>query len=183
MDDLATQLQHLRPQLLRYARNQLRNDVWAEDAVSAALLVAVEKQASFQGRSQLKTWVIGILRHKLIDELRHHGREVASTPADGDDGLEEAMFAADGHFRESPQDWGDPEAALSQGEFLRILEACCERLPNQLGRVFLMREWLELESAEICKELGITPTNLWVMLHRSRLRLRECLQIHWFSAH
>ena len=181
MDDLAAQLEQLRPQLLRYARSQLRNDAWAEDAVSEALLVAIEKQASFRGRSQLKTWVVGILRHKLIDELRHHSREIAMSPEEGDDGLEDAIFAADGHFREMPQDWGDPEAALSQGEFFRVLDACTERLPNQLGRVFLMREWLELESAEICKELGITPTNLWVMLHRARLRLRECLQIHWFT--
>lgn len=182
MDDLATQLQNLRPQLMRYARSQLRNDAWAEDAVSETLLVALEKQATFRGHSQLKTWVIGILKHKLIDQLRHHSREVASSAPDGDDGLEDLIFAPDGHFREIPKDWGDPEAALSQGEFFRVLEACAERLPNQLGRAFLMREWLELETDEICKQLAITPTNLWVMLHRARLRLRECLQINWFAA-
>ena len=182
MDDLALQLQQLRPQLMRYARSQLRNDAWAEDAVSEALLVAIEKGATFRGRSQLKTWVIGILKHKLIDELRHHNREIASSAPDGDDGLEDLLFAADGHFRQVPQDWGDPEAALDESQFFRVLEACTDRLPNQLGRVFLMREWLELETDEICKQLAITPTNLWVMLHRARLRLRECLQIHWFAA-
>ncbi|MDP1790991.1 MAG: sigma factor-like helix-turn-helix DNA-binding protein, partial [Methylibium sp.] len=63
----------------------------------------------------------------------------------------------------------------------KVLDACIEKLPNQLGRVFLMREWMELETDEICKELSVTPTNLWVMLHRARLRLRECLQLNWFG--
>ena len=182
MDDLATQLQDLRPHLMRYARSQLRNDAWAEDAVSETLLVALEKHATFRGQSQLKTWVIGILKHKLIDELRHHSREIASSPAEGDDGLDDSIFAPDGHFREVPPDWGNPEAAFSEREFFRVLDACTERLPNQLGRVFLMREWLDLETTEICKQLSITPTNLWVMLHRARLRLRECLQINWFAS-
>ena len=49
------------------------------------------------------------------------------------------------------------------------------------GRVFLMREWLELDSDEVCQALAITPSNLWVLLHRARLRLRDCLQQHWFG--
>ena len=64
---------------------------------------------------------------------------------------------------------------------MRVLEACVEQLPGQQGRLFMMREWLELDSEEICKALAISSTNLWVMLHRARLRLRDCLQLHWFS--
>ena len=81
-----------------------------------------------------------------------------------------------------PQDWGDPVAACNQRQFFVVLEACVDQLPNKLGRAFLMREWLELDADEICKELGITPTNMWVMLHRARMRLRECLQASWFAA-
>ena len=81
-----------------------------------------------------------------------------------------------------PQDWGSPEAAFGQQQFLQVLEACVERLPPAQGRVFMLREWLGLETDEICKELQITATNLWVLLHRARLRLRECLQLHWFGA-
>ena len=180
MNELVQQLQVMRPQLMRYARSQLRNDAWAEDAVSETMLVAFEKLADFRAQSQLKTWVIGILKHKLIDEVRRHAREITTSPEGGDD-IKAGVFADDGHFREMPRDWGSPDAALQQRDFFIVLEACTSRLPNQLGRVFLMREWLELSTDEICKELDITPTNLWVMLHRARLRLRECLQIHWFN--
>ena len=80
-------------------------------------------------------------------------------------------------------DWSpQQEDALRQVDFMRVLEACVDKLPGQQGRLFMMREWLELVSDEICKELAITPTNLWVMLHRARLRLRECLQAGWFGA-
>lgn len=182
MSDYAQALQALRPQLLKYARLQLRNPTWAEDAVSDTLLAALEKPQSFAGQSQLKTWLIGVLKHKLIDQIRRNCRELSSsTPEDGID-LDEELFRPDGHWRESPQDWGDdPEAALRQFEFMRVLEACVEQLPGQQGRLFMMREWLELDTEEICKVLSISPTNLWVMLHRARLRLRDCLQLNWFS--
>lgn len=165
--------------LLRYARLQLRDEAWAEDVVSETLLVALEKPRSFQARSQLRTWLIGILKHKVVDMLRRHQREVA-LPSSEDlacDELDDLIFRADGHFREAPRDWGDPAARLGERQFLALLEACVEKLPGQAGRVFLMREWLELESEEICHTLGISASNLWVILHRARLRLRECLQL------
>ncbi len=180
MTDIALQLETLRPQLLKYAQLQLRNSAWAEDAVSETLLVAIEKPQSFAGQSQLKTWLIGVLKHKLIDQIRRNSKEMSTTVEDGVD-LDDDLFAADGHWREQPQDWGDPEHCLRQTDFMRVLEACVDVLPGQQGRLFMMREWLELETDEICKELAISPTNLWVMLHRARLRLRECLQMNWFN--
>jgi RNA polymerase sigma-70 factor (ECF subfamily) len=181
--DFHHQIEALRPALLKYARLQLRNPAWAEDAVSETLLAAIEKPQSFAGGSQLKTWLIGILKHKLVDQIRRNSRELSTTAStdDGED-LDELLFAADGHWREPQHDWGNPEDALRQVDFMKVLEACVEKLPGQQGRLFMMREWLELESDEICKELAITPTNLWVMLHRARLRLRECLQMGWFNA-
>ncbi len=181
--DYLQQIQALRPVLLKYARLQLRNPAWAEDAVSDALLAALEKPLAFKGASQLKTWLIGILKHKLIDQIRKNSRELSTTAADEDaEDLDELLFASNGHWRERQHDWGNPEDALRQLDFMKVLEACVEKLPGQQGRLFMMREWLELESDEICKELAITPTNLWVMLHRARLRLRECLQAGWFDA-
>jgi RNA polymerase sigma-70 factor (TIGR02943 family) len=181
MSDFARQVEDLRPQLMRFARAQLRNEAWAEDAVSDTLLAALEKPQAFAGASQLKTWLVGILKHKLIDQLRRHTREIASTP-DDDDGLEDLVFAPDGHFRDRDQDWGNPEAALGEREFFTVLQTCVDGLPPTQARVFMMREWLELDADEICKELQITATNLWVLLHRARLRLRECLQARWFGA-
>ena len=179
--DFAAQVQALRPQLMRFARSQLRNDAWAEDAVSDTLLAALEKPGSFAGQSQLKTWLIGVLKHKVVDQLRRHTREATLlTTEDGED-LDESLFDRSGHWREAPQDWGSPEVALSQRQFFEVLQACCDQLPPVQGRVFMMREWLELDTDEICKELQITSTNLWVLLHRARLRLRECLQTRWFQ--
>jgi RNA polymerase sigma-70 factor (TIGR02943 family) len=179
------QLVEQRLYLLKFARLQMRNDAWAEDAVSETLLAALSKPQSFEARSQLKTWLVGILKHKIIDAFRHHQREVCVSPLSDDDGsdpLEHMAFKSDGHFAEKPADWGDPEQDLNSRQFFAILEACTDKLPAVQGRLFLMREWLELSSEEICKELGLTPTNLYVQLHRARLRLRECLEINWFAA-
>lgn len=178
------QLVEHRVYLMRFARLQLRNDAWAEDAVSETLLAALSKPQSFGNRSQLKTWLVGILKHKVIDLLRSNARTVAVSDAQADDEgdeLDRLSFKADGHFAEKPSDWGNPDQTLQQVQFFQVLDACMERLPPALGRLFLMREWLELSSPEICKELSLTPTNLYVQLHRARLRLQECLNIHWFG--
>ena len=185
MNSFEDQIVGLRNYLLRFARLQLRNDAWAEDAVSETVLAALAKPQSFGNRSQLKTWLVGILKHKVVDALRHHHREVSGLDNTDDDSsadpLEAIAFKADGHFTEQPADWGNPEQQASSQQFFAILEACASKLPAAQGRLFLMREWLELSSEEICKELQLTPTNLYVQLHRARLRLRECLELHWFN--
>lgn len=181
---IAESLAEHRPYLMRFARLQLRNDAWAEDAVSETLLAALAKPQSFEQRAQLRTWLVGILKHKIIDAIRLRSREVAlDSDEDGSasDELDALMFKADGHFCTPPQDWSQPDQRLGSQQFFKILEACLDKLPPAMGRVFLMREWMELESDEICKELQISPTNLYVLLHRARLRLRECLQLNWFS--
>jgi RNA polymerase sigma-70 factor (TIGR02943 family) len=182
MSEFAAAVQALRPQLMRFARAQLRNEAWAEDAVSETVLAALAKPQSFAGQSQLKTWLVGILKHKLIDQIRRHGREVSMSGAEGDgEDIDALLFKDDGSWREAPAEWGDPEATLGQREFFEVLEVCVDQLPGVQGRIFMMREWLELETGEICKELNITATNAWVLLHRARLRLQMCLQERWFG--
>jgi RNA polymerase sigma-70 factor (ECF subfamily) len=182
---LANELAALRPQLIGFARLQLRNEQWAEDAVSETVMAVLEKPGAFGGQSTLKTYVIGILKHKIIDQLRSVQREVQITRDEdgGDEDAFDALFAADGHWQNAPRDWGDPEASLSRREFFEILQLCIDRLPANIGRIFMMREWLELETDEICKELAITSSNCWVMLYRARMRLRECLELNWFDRH
>lgn len=178
------QLVEHRMYLMRFARLQLRNDAWAEDAVSETLLAALSKPQTFGNRSQLKTWLVGILKHKVIDLIRSNTREVSVPYAESDnegDELEKIAFKEDGHFVNQPAQWGDPHQTLQQRQFFEVLDTCMERLPPALGRLFLMREWLELSSTEVCKELAITPTNLYVQLHRARLRLQQCLNLHWFG--
>lgn len=178
------QLVGYRADLLRFARLQLRNETWAEDAVSETMLAALAKPQSFDNRSQLKTWLVGILKHKVIDTLRHHSREISGLESSDDeetDPLEYLGFKADGHFSQAPAEWGNPEQDTNNRQFFEVLDACTHKLPANQGRLFLMREWLELSSEEICKELSLTPTNLYVQLHRARLRLRECLELNWFA--
>jgi RNA polymerase sigma-70 factor (TIGR02943 family) len=183
--DFEQQLVALRDYLMRFARLQLRNDAWAEDAVSETLLAALAKPQAFEARSQLKTWLVGILKHKIIDSMRQRRREVVLNSESDDareDPLEHIAFKTDGHFAEKPADWGNPEQDLKSRQFMTVLDACTEKLPPVQGRLFLMREWMEMSSEEICKELALTPTNLYVQLHRARLRLRECLELNWFGA-
>ena len=178
------QIADLRGYLLKFAMLQLRNTAWAEDAVSDTIVAALSKPQAFGNRSLLKTWLVGILKHKVIDALRHHRREVCITePSDDaqEDPLEYIAFKADGHYAETPADWGNPEEQADSKQFFAILEACASQLPPTQGRLFLMREWLELSVEEICKELDLTSTNLYVQLHRARLRLRECLELNWFK--
>jgi RNA polymerase sigma-70 factor (ECF subfamily) len=184
MNTFQQQVVDLHGYLLKFARLQLRNEAWAEDAVSEVLVAALAKPQAFDNRSQLKTWLVGILKHKVVDALRLHGREVGGLGASDDDltdPLDYIQFQPDGHFTESPAEWGNPEAEISNKQFFTVLEACASQLPPVQGRLFLMREWLELSCDEICKELGLTPTNLYVQLHRARLRLRECLEIRWYA--
>ncbi len=179
---LAESLQAMRPVLLRIARLQLRNEANAEDAVSETLLAALEKRETFERRSQLRTWVIAILKHKIIDGLRTQKQRGIFFETDDDRAdLESLMFKEDGHFVEMPAQWGDPEQHLQQLQFFDVLELCVDRLPAMQGRIFMMREWFEFDTAEVCEHLGLTTSNVNVMLHRARLRLRDCLQSRWFG--
>jgi RNA polymerase sigma-70 factor (ECF subfamily) len=182
MNDYTDQLASLRPQLLRFAKSQLRNEAWAEDAVSETLLAAIENPAAFKGDSQFKTWLISILRHKVIDQFRRHRLEALVSTSEDEVDFNDLLFHADGHWRDEPQDWGHPEAVMQQRQFFQVLETCCDHLPQAQGRAFMMREWLGLGTEEICRELQVKPGNLWVLLHRARLRLQVCLQESWFSS-
>lgn len=173
-----------RDYLLKFSRLQLRNETWAEDAVSETILAALLKPQSFGHRSQLKTWLVGILKHKVVDCMRHLGRGIwQHDPCDArsEDSMACSDFMAGGHFREPPSDWGNPEQRTSSRQFFEALEICVNKLPPVQKRLFLMREWLELSTEEICKEEQITPTNLYVHLHRARINLRAGLELNGYG--
>jgi RNA polymerase sigma-70 factor (ECF subfamily) len=174
----------LRPMLLRFARLQLRDADAAEDAVQECLLAALANERQFAGRAALRTWLTAILRNKIIDHIRQRAREPSLQMTDdaGEERDFDALFATDGHWAQAPADWGDPQRALENKRFHDVFEACVEILPAKIARVFMMREFLGLETDEICKELAISASNCWVALYRARMRLRECLQLNWFGA-
>ena len=176
------ELERHRPYLLRFALLQLRERGAAEDAVQDALLAAIQSAAGFAGQSSVRTWLIGILKHKIIDSIRKTSREQpidARIETEGADDLE-AFFADDGHFAEPPAEWASPERSLEQRRFFEALERCLQSLPKNTASAFTMRELMGLDTEEICKELKISTSNCWVMLYRARMSLRACLERTWF---
>lgn len=182
MNDFRSRLESERPYLLRYASLQLRDSSLAEDAVQETLVAALAGEATFQGRASLRTWLTGILKHKIIDAIRRLTRDAGAAAVDTDTAEFDALFVGDGHWADPPATWADPDASLVQTRFFAALEKCLERLPQKTAQAFMMREHLGLETAEICKELAVTPTHCWVLLYRARMALRECLEKDWFGA-
>ncbi len=179
-------LEQFRSYLMRYALLQLRDQTGAEDVVQGTLLAAVEGLAGFSGKSSLRTWLTGILKHKIVDQLRRGAREQPLTGNAAENGRSEAelidaLFQQDGHWSTPPGSWSDPDLSFENRQFWEVFEACSRLMPAKTARVFVMREVMELSTEEICKNLGISATNCWVMLHRARLSLRECLDSKWFG--
>jgi RNA polymerase sigma-70 factor (ECF subfamily) len=181
-DDYRSLVEKQRPYLVRYAALQLRDADAVEDVVQETLLAALTGEASYAGRANLRTWLTGILKHKIVDAIRRAGRERerhAELPDDADEA--DALFLANGHWVEHPQPWDNPDASLQHKQFYAALEACLAKLPAKTAQAFLMREHLGLDTREVCCELGVTPTHCAVLLYRARMALQACLDLNWFA--
>lgn len=176
----------LRSQMLKFAKLQLRDETLAEDAVQEALIGALKGARSFAHQSAIKTWVFAILKNKIADQLRKSSRLVTATglvddPQDSSN--LNTLFDSNGFWQkdERPVAWSQPLEAIKNSQFWRVFESCLQCLPDHQARLFMMREFLEFDSTEICQTLNISTSNLHVMLYRARMRLRECLENHWFA--
>ena len=180
-----TTMIQLRKELLRFAVLQLRNRDMAEDVVQEALASAFAAGERFESRASVKTWVFTILKNKIVDVFRDRWNKnrVDLLDAEGDETDFDVMFKTNERWQRSemPSSWGNPEQSFENQEFWLIFELCMTKLPEASARVFSMREFLGLEVDEICKELAITTSNCWVILHRARMHLRLCLQRRWFE--
>ena len=187
MTESAADIEKHRAYLYRYALLQVRDANRAEDVVQETLLAAIEGGERYAGRASVKTWLTGILKHKIIDLFRKQSREtqVPDTP-DGEDEREftDRYFdqARTDHWHTFPPTWQDPVRSFEQKRFWEAFERCNTRLPDQTARVFAMRELMGMDTGDICKELGISSTNCWVILYRARMNLRECLEATWFGS-
>jgi RNA polymerase sigma-70 factor (ECF subfamily) len=174
--------------LFRYAMFRLRNSSLAEDMVQETLLAAFQAADTFAGRGSERTWLVGILKHKIIDHFRRISREVSPNES------EEQSFEHDEFFRKAgewighwdpdyaPAEWQtNPATLLEQSEFWEVLNRCLSPLPPRIASAFTLREVEGLSSEEICEILGISVNNLWVMLHRARMHLRHCIELNWFG--
>ncbi len=175
-------LEAVRPRLLAFARLQLSDQYAAEDLVQDALLAAYQSLDRFRGQAKFETWVFGILRHKLLDEIRSRAKARTISLEQEDYPDIEHFFAANDMWEptEIPQPWHDPEQALEKDHFWQVFDICVFHLPTNTARVFTLRELLGMDTDEICDSLGISEQNCWVILHRARLKLRACLEKSWF---
>jgi RNA polymerase sigma-70 factor (ECF subfamily) len=168
--------------LFGYAFLRLGNREQAEEAVQDALLAALESRHRFEGRSSERTWLVAILRHKVIDRIGTLSRERQHRVATDSEGAPVGQFDAHGHWKREPARWReDPKRLLERKEFRSVLEQCIAALPARRRQAFALRQMDGLSSEEVCKAMGISRTNLWVMLHRARLQLRDCLEQNWFG--
>ncbi len=181
MRDARTWLDEHGDYLFRIARRQLHSDELAEDAVQDTLLAALTARERYAGDASPRTWLVGILKHKIVDIIRRRVREVELPRDDEDEEAVDALFRQNGHWAEPLRAWGNPQTEAELSQLRRILDDCADRLKPLMAQVFSLREAGGMETEEICKELGITPTNCWVLLHRARLFMRQCLELNGYS--
>lgn len=168
--------------LFRYALQRVRRHDIAEELVQETFVAALRAHHKFDGRSSERTWLVGILRHKIVDHIRRTAQERARRANESDETAGDPFFDAKGHWKATPADWGsDPVAILSQRDFWTVFEKCFGALPQGLADTFVLRELEGLEPSDVCTTLEISDSNLWVRLHRARLLLKDCLEKNWFN--
>ena len=174
--------------LYRFASSRIKDPSVAEDLVQETFLAALKSRANFEGRASTRTWLIAILKHKIVDHIRRQVREQASdnvealSDAAAQDVID-AEFKSDGHWRHRPSKWVvNPMKVYEQKEFMDVLYSCLADLPKRQADTFMMREIDGFSTEEICKALNVSATNSWVLLYRARMLLRRCIENKWLDA-
>ena len=170
--------------LYRYARSRVGSRELAEDLVQDAFLAALQSRDRFQGQATVRTWLLSILRHKILDHYRRQASPTTAAEAHPDrkrDAVLDRHFNENGHWKIRLAPWKPPEQELEEREFWDVLENCLSRLPRSLSAVFILRELEDLDSDQLRGVLSLSAANVRVRLHRARLLLRECLEKHWFA--
>lgn len=164
--------------MFRFAMLRAGSRELAEEAVQDAFLAALTARTSFDGRSSERTWLIGILRFKLIDLIRKRRKDTERAVPTAPES--EAIFDH-GIWIRRPKNWDAVDADLESEDFQRVLAECIEKLPGPMREAFCLRVLDDVPTDEVCKSLGIRTTNLWTLVHRAKLRLRGCMTKRWFG--
>jgi len=170
--------------LYRFALTRVRKEEVAEDLVQETLLVAVRTHEKFGGRSTERSWLVGILKNKICDYYRKLGRETNFTDLEFFGDEQSDRFDGENYWihERGPSDWKpEGEEAMKRAEFWQTIQGCLAKLPDRIATVFSMREIDDVPSKEICATLNISEANLWVMLHRARMALRQDLEANFFD--
>lgn len=169
--------------LYRYAPVRVRKLEVAENLVQETFRAAVRTYDKFGGRSSVRSRLGGVLKHKIIDRYRNAGRKTSFTDLEflSDELSQEFVPQECWRHEDGPVDWHpDASEVMEQGDFWQAMQRGLAKLPAKIANVFSMRGMKDIPSKEICALLSITKSKLWVMLHRARMELRECLGINWF---
>jgi RNA polymerase sigma-70 factor (ECF subfamily) len=170
--------------LYRYAIVRVADTVVAEELVQETFIAALlaVRENRFHGKSSEKTWMTGILKHKLIDFFRTKYRHRTLSLDMIDESQMEESFDARGNWQVKPGKWGEnPRNRYEQKEMARILMNCLETLQGKQADAIRLREISGEETEDICKVLNISTTNYWVLMHRARLALRKCMERNWLQ--
>ncbi len=168
--------------LFHFALARVKDKGIAEDLVQETFLAAVQAQDRFKGQSSEKTWLFGILKHKVIDHYRKNKATIYAQDIINDPDNLETFFNAKGGWQIRPAHWStNPGKAQETREFLDYFYGCLSDLPQRSADAFVYREIDGLSTAEICKLLDVTANNCWVLLYRARMLLRKCLEVVGFS--
>lgn len=168
--------------LYRFAVARVRRPDAAEDLVQETLLAAWKARDRYDTQASERTWLTAILKRKAIDWLRRQVREQSRTDAPATDRFADDLFDRRGEWRTAPGRWErDAVEPLDREAFWATFHGCLDKLPERLHAAFALRYLDETASEELCRELSLTPANLWVTLHRARLRMWRCLSVNWFG--
>ena len=169
--------------LYNFAYTRVQSKELAEDLVQETFIAALKAANSFKGRSTERTWLISILKRKVIDHYRKSSTKKEITSSEFSSPFQnDGMWKGHWHMDRGPKNWpSELDDPIHRAEFRKILEYCLSILPEKWKAVFILKFMEDANSDEICKELECTPSNFWVMLHRTRLKLRECIEIKWLK--
>ena len=170
--------------LYNFALFRLGNNTQlSEDLIQETFLSALKTEAKHQGKSAERTWLVSILKNKIIDHYRRHKENLFEQNDFQNEEFQKSGPAKGAWKQEyAPADWGNaPDKALEQKEFASVFKKCINAIPQNIAAVFALRELDGMDTDTICKELSITSSNVWVMLHRARTALRRCLELNWFE--
>jgi RNA polymerase sigma-70 factor (ECF subfamily) len=168
--------------LFNYAVVRVNNSDLAKDLVQETFFAGLKSAKNFQGKSTERTWLVSILKRKVIDHYRKinskkgQAEVIMNFYSEGDN---------EGSWIEErvPQSWDNASEKLIENQELKSqLDNCIDKLPEKYAMVFRMKTIQEFETEEICKELDITASNLWVIIHRARTQLRKCMEDNWFNS-
>ena len=163
---------------------RVRKPEVAEDFVQETFLANVRGYEKFGGRSLERSWLCDILKNKIVDYFRKLGRETSFTDMEFLADEYSKKFVSVGfwnHDEGSKEMKPEPDEVVHRAEFWQVMRDCLSRLPQKVRDVFTMREMDDIPSKEVCAILSISDSKLWVMLHRARMALRECLEMNWFD--